>query len=251
MRTDKQWIKWGSSDPYYAVTSDKKHFLSEFTEDGKQEFFRSGENRIEYLLGMISDIYNVSGFKSALDFGSGVGRLVIPLARNADRVVGVDISTAMIAEAEKNCERFGISNATFFESDDAISRVHDRFDLVDSQVVLQHIPWSRGRKIVERLGDMVNQDGVIAIQFLSRCNAPWFIRLLVRLRYQIPPIQWIRNLAHGHRVFLPPMEVHAYPLGEVLHILDDKGFGKYVLMTDRTTVRDFDSVTLLAIRGQG
>ena len=46
----------------------------------------------------------------ALDFGCGVGRLVLPLARRYRTVVGIDISDAYIAEAVRNRDKHGLTN---------------------------------------------------------------------------------------------------------------------------------------------
>ena len=56
---------------------------------------------------------------NALDFGCGVGRLVIPLAKISTSAVGIDVSESMLAEARKNCELNSVHNIDLVKSDDA------------------------------------------------------------------------------------------------------------------------------------
>ena len=63
--------------------------------------------------------------KSSLDFGCGVGRLIIPFARVFEHVTGVDISPAMLEIAQRNCLEQGIHNVEFVRSDDELSRVYE------------------------------------------------------------------------------------------------------------------------------
>ena len=102
MRSDEAWKRWGEDDPYYGVLSDPKFRKDEFAAH-RDEFFRSGEEHVERRLDLIRRLYGETRRRSAVDFGSGTGRLVIPLSRRYERVVGVDISPAMTVEARRNC----------------------------------------------------------------------------------------------------------------------------------------------------
>ncbi len=47
--------------------------------------------------------------RSVLDFGCGVGRLLIPFAKIADDVVGLDVSSSMLQEARQNCDEHRVA----------------------------------------------------------------------------------------------------------------------------------------------
>lgn len=225
MGTDRDWEKWGATDPYFGVYSRERFRTETMTTEARDEFFGSGNQHVENIM---RDLRRAFGDDvaptSALDFGSGVGRLVIPLARRTERVTGVDISESMIAEAERNCAEAQVSNATFVESDDTLSRVQGTYDLVHSYIVLQHISWKRGRIILQALADHVSPGGCLAVQFLTGHEAPAIIRGLVRLRYAFPPINWLRNVLRGRPVFEPAMQLHVYDLEVVKRDLEKRGF---------------------------
>ena len=223
--TDRDWEKWGATDPYFGVYSSERFRSETMTSEARDEFFQSGDQHIENVLRALRQAFD-PGFKpkSALDFGSGVGRLVIPLAKRTERVTGVDISASMIAEAKRNCAKAQISNVTFVESDDHLSRVRDSYDLVHSYIVLQHIAWKRGRIILQALADRVAPGGCLAVQFLIGHEAPTIIRGLVRLRYAFPPANWLRNMLRGRPIFEPAMQLHIYDLDVIKRDLKDRGF---------------------------
>ncbi|QSX73554.1 methyltransferase domain-containing protein [Lysobacter arenosi] len=225
MGTDRDWEQWGAADPYFGVCSSERFRTDSMTGEAKSEFFASGEEHIARTVRNLKDAFG-SGFEpgSALDFGCGVGRLVIPLARRADRVTAVDISPSMIAEARRNCDAAGVSNVTFIESDDGLSRASGEFDLVHSHIVLQHIPWRRGRVILQSLADRVSPGGCLAVQILTGHNDSPIVRGLVRLRYAFPPANWLRNILRGRPVFEPAMQLHVYHLDVVLRDLEARGF---------------------------
>lgn len=147
MGTDRDWEKWGGTDPYFGVCSEGRFHAEAMTPASRDAFFRSGEEHVARTYSDIERLFKVD-FKpeNVLDFGCGVGRLLIPFARRAKQVVGVDVSTSMLAEARRNCIDAGILGVSLVESDDGLTRAEGRFDLVHSHIVLQHIPWKRGRR---------------------------------------------------------------------------------------------------------
>ena len=223
--TDRDWKKWGANNPYFGVCSEGRFHAAMMTPEARAEFFRSGEMHVKRTW---QDIERLCGVRfaplSVLDFGCGVGRLVIPFARRADRVVGVDISPAMLAEAGRNCAEAGVTGVELIESDDSLSRVRGEFGLVHSHIVLQHIPWKRGRQIVAALATQVAPGGMLAVQLLSGYGGSPLVRGLVRLRYVFPPANWLRNLLRGRPLFEPAMQLHVYDLDEIKTTLAAEGF---------------------------
>ncbi len=223
--TDRDWEKWGGNDPYFGVCSEGRFHAETMTPEARAEFFRSGEAHVERTWWDIERLFGVRFVPaSVLDFGCGVGRLVIPFARRADRVVGVDISPAMLAEAGRNCAEAGVTGVELIESDDSLSRVRGEFGLVHSHIVLQHIPWKRGRQIVAALATHVAPGGMLAVQLLSGYGGSPLVRGLVRLRYVFPPANWLRNLLRGRPLFEPAMQLHVYDLDEIKATLAAEGF---------------------------
>lgn len=225
MGTDRDWERWGGSDPYFGVCSDKDFHADSMTAESRVEFFASGEAHGSRVL---RDIERTAGTgfapASVLDFGCGVSRLVIPFAQRARRVVGVDVFPSMIAKEKRNCGAAQVSGVEFVESDDGLNRIHGAFGLVHSYIVLQHIPWKRGRCILRALADHVAPGGWLAVQILSRYEASSVVRWMVRLRYALPPVNWLRNLLRRRPLFEPAMQLHVYDLAAVKSDLKQDGF---------------------------
>jgi SAM-dependent methyltransferase len=165
--TDAAWEAWGKEDPYFGVVTDPKYRRDNLTEDGKQQFFDTGVGHVNYVMYLIHKYVDAS-YKPhrALDFGCGVGRVLLPLARMAESVVGLDVSPSMIAEAKRNVIEAGLDNIEILPSDDQLSGLTGQFDLVHSCLVFQHIPVARGMKLFKQLLDRVVPGGIVSIQFI-------------------------------------------------------------------------------------
>ncbi len=75
-----------------------------------------------------------------LDLGCGIGRWSRRLARGGATVVGVDLSRAMLDEAERRTERSGQSGTIIYRVEDLRALdLAQRFDLVFGVTVLQHV----------------------------------------------------------------------------------------------------------------
>ncbi len=226
MGTDRDWEKWGSQNPYYGVLSTEKYQADNLSERDMSGFFESGERHVNMVFDTLERVFEPAGpFDRVLDFGCGVGRLVLPFSHRSKRVVGMDVSPSMLAEAQRNCEQHNVSNCELVLSDDRLSEAKGRFDLVHSSLVLQHIPAKRGHQLIREMLSRVAPGGFAAIQCLYRCNAPAALRAMVKLRYAFPPVNYMRNLYRKRPLLEPPMQLHLYDLSEIFHSLHELGFG--------------------------
>jgi SAM-dependent methyltransferase len=204
---DRDWERFGAEDPYYAVINTERYRTERLDEDRIREVLETGEARIEYILHFASQRFGNLPTGRALEFGCGVGRLLLPLARQYTEVVGVDVSDSMLREAEANCTRAGIENVELVGClDDAGSG----FDFVLSYLVMQHIPVRQGEAIIGELLDRVAPGGVAAIHVTtSRSTARW--RQLVHvLRRNFAPLHYLGNVAAGMRWDEPMMQTNLY-----------------------------------------
>lgn len=165
MSTDSEWEKWGARDPYFSVLTNPKFRRDTIDEAAKEEFFALGRHHVHQVLQTCRERLDPH-FKPrrVLDFGCGVGRLVIPFAAEAQEVVGVDISPSMLNEARDNCGRAHIDNVMLVLSDDQLSLVPGHFDLVHSCIVLQHIEIPRGLILFRELVQRVEPGGIGVLQ---------------------------------------------------------------------------------------
>lgn len=246
-KTDRDWERWGASSPYYGVLSVDKFRDGHMTPDAEAEFFESGERHISSVFARIESRQG-SQFspRNTLDFGCGVGRLAIPLASRSSQVIAMDVSDSMLEETRKNCEKRDIQNVQCVRSDDGLSQIVTTVDLAHSFIVLQHIAEHRGLKIITRLAESVAANGYLAIQFYTLSNASSLIRMLVKLRYGFPPVNWVRNAIKSRPIFEQSMQLHTYDLAKVLRILRRNGFPETELHLDTEDGGEFESVFIVA-----
>jgi SAM-dependent methyltransferase len=179
--TDTAWQQWGERDPYFGVISLEKFRSQNLTDEAKREFFEYGRQTVHHVLAVCRRRFDQDfSPKRALDFGCGVGRVVIPLAGIAEQVVGLDVSDAMLKEAEKNCKEHSVNNVSLLKSDDLLSPLDGRFDLIHSLVVFQHLAPDRGLRLFARLLDRLEEGGVCAVQFT-------YAMAVFRASHGVPP----------------------------------------------------------------
>ncbi len=214
--TDKHWEEWGAQDPYFGVLNIDRFRCGSISET-RDEFFQSGEAFISSLLGKWQRAAGRQGSLSrALDFGCGVGRLVIPLARRFEEVVAIDVSESMLREANKNCTAAGLSNVAFVKSDDAVTALTGSFDFVVSYIVFQHIPPVRGYLIMDRLLSSVNPGGRAMIHVSLRRKLNLRRRALYFARHRIPFAYYILNVLQGKPLHTPLMQMNEYDCVRIL-----------------------------------
>jgi SAM-dependent methyltransferase len=169
MGTDQEWVKWGQRDPYFAVITNDKFRTAKLNDVARKEFFDSGRHHVNYVLEACRQLAGPAFAPTrALDFGCGVGRVTLPLAEQIaaaqGRVLGLDVSPDMLAEARRNSGLMGLGNAEFRLSDDDLSALPSDFDLVHSCITFQHIDVQRGRQLFAQLLGLLAPGGVGAIQ---------------------------------------------------------------------------------------
>lgn len=223
--SDKNWELLGEEDPYFGVLTEEKFRQGNFDEKVKFEFFESGERHVELVVAIIKKIFD-STFDPTrcLDFGCGVGRMVIPMAKRFHTVIGMDVSANMLKEAIRNCEMMKIRNAEFVQSDDDLSRLSGKFDFIHSFIVFQHISCSRGEKILARLLDLLDINGVAVLHFTYEWKASRFRKCAHWIRKSIPLVRNFVNLLNGRRFGYPGMNMNHYDLNRIFCLIQEKGF---------------------------
>ena len=204
-RATRDWNTFGETEPYFAVLTHDR-FLSEQMSDADREaFFAFGEADV-------AQIFDLIDFapKSALDFGCGVGRLTRALAKRVDHVAGVDAAESMLRIAREN-----VPNATF-----STAIPDERFDLIVSLLVFQHIPVKRGEALLRDLLDHL--DGVAALHFTFHVPGSFVRRIARRARARFPFVHRLAQRIRGERK-MPYMQMNEYDLDRVLAIMRSRG----------------------------
>lgn len=230
--TDRHWELLARNDPYWAVATFDRFRRSNLTDENKDEFFQSGEDYIEWLFQMVRGKFDAQfAPQRSLDFGCGVGRLMIPLAKRSIEAVGVDVSRTMLQEAKQQLDARQITNARLIEGDDRLSNVEGPFDLVHSVMVFQHIPVRRGEAILKELIQRMRPGSVAALHFVyAQATEPHRPTLCSRLRRFLKRIKLAILALLGR----PRMEMNDYSMSILFRILQEHGI-------KRTHAEFFDS----------
>ncbi len=222
--TDKQCERMAKQNPYFAVLSEPAFFATALEPEARAEFFRSGERHVEHVLGEIRT-HLASAFqpKRVLDYGCGVGRLVIAFAKSgAESVTGVDVSPTMLDHARVNCDANGASSARLLSYEGMKSLPPGGFDLIHSYIVFQHIPVARGEVILRELIDLLNDGGVGAIHLTFKDQRSVLSHNLDTVRKSLPMVHGLMNIARGRPYSMCSGQMNAYSMNHILNILYEK-----------------------------
>lgn len=164
--TDADWEEIARHNPYWGVLAHDKFLTVNLSSAAIDEFFQSGKEHIDKLIRDL-DIPADLELGAVLDFGSGVGRLLIPMAKHARAAVGIEISKSMTAELNKNLKRCDVKNTKVYSTCDEmlLKSSVKTFDWINSSIVFQHIPPESGFAILEKLLAALNIGGYISLHF--------------------------------------------------------------------------------------
>ncbi|MFN2607550.1 MAG: glycosyltransferase [Acidimicrobiales bacterium] len=219
------WQALGDIDPLWAVLSrpDKAGNRWEAA-----EFFATGVDEVARLMDRITALGIRLRTARALDFGCGVGRLTQALAAHFDAVDGVDISDSMIARA-REYNATGDRCAYHLNARPDLSAFpDDSYDLVYSNITLQHMPRERAEAYIAELLRVAHGDGVVAFQLPSRQKP---MPLLLRTKVWAASRSSVRRLLGAVPGSSAPMALmNTIPRDAMCDLLE--GLGATVLAVD-------------------
>jgi ubiquinone/menaquinone biosynthesis C-methylase UbiE len=114
-----------------------RFFIASSEEDSESAFDDSGRRDVEHFFAGLEGLLHPEA--TVLDLGCGLGRMDRFVAPSVGRLIGVDVSGVMVAQARERLS--DLANVTFLEGDGWTLPVPDAsVDLVFSHIVLQHVP---------------------------------------------------------------------------------------------------------------
>lgn len=221
--TERHWRKWGEQNPFFGVLSHPKFLNANLNEQSREEFFQSGERHVQHIYSTIQTKLRGGDFLAdrVLDFGCGVGRLVIPFASRASTVVGLDISPCMLEQAAKNCEDRGLQGVRLLPASQLQMLVPNSFDLVHSYIVFQHIPVAEGEQLLQRLIGLTAVGGIGVIHLTFSDVRGLLRRVVFGVRVRSNLMHRLFNLVQGKPVSWPLMQMNRYSMNRVFNLLID------------------------------
>ncbi len=232
-RHQQDWNDLAELDPLWAIltTPAKRHGGWDL-----KTFFESGKLQIDETIGHGARLGYPVSHESALDFGCGVGRLTRALADKFDSSVGVDVAPEMIEQARRlNADRPSCSFVLNAAAD--LEFASDKsFDLVYSDLVLQHCPsQAMIEGYVKEFVRVLRPGGLLVFQL--PCYAPPRRRVQWRRRlYSVFRSMGVSSRFLYNRLGLFPMRMNTVPEDRVARWLE--GEGATVVDVERSVWRE-------------
>jgi SAM-dependent methyltransferase len=159
-----EWDRFGEIDPQRYICTEMPPNLSE--EGRRHWFFESGRRETELTLARVEHL--LQGWDTAVEIGSGIGRLTIPHAMRFREVRAVDVSDVMLQQLDRNVSSAGLSNVTSYRPSERWDQAHS-VDYAYSFIVFQHIPdWSGIVGYIVRIAASLTAGGIAQLQFDTR-----------------------------------------------------------------------------------
>jgi cyclopropane fatty-acyl-phospholipid synthase-like methyltransferase len=202
------------SRPHLVQAADWDHFahedaytyiMTELQPGDREAFWRAGETVVEgELLPVMRELRVTRG--TALEIGCGVGRLMLPLSRHFQQVLGVDISCEMVRQGQAVAAQRGARNLRFLSASHPsrisaeLPEFEGKVDLIYSLLVFQHIAdFAVIEAYLRRIGSLLSRDGIAYLQFDTRPQT-----MLYRMRGALPdfvlPRFWRRGIRRIRRI---------------------------------------------------
>ncbi len=202
----RNWDAMGRRNPLTAILTTRLSW-----EVG--EFFETGRREVEGLLRDIAELDTHLDAGRALDFGCGVGRLTQSLADHYEEVVGVDIASSMIELAEKMNRHGTRCRYVLNERDDLRIFGGDHFDLIYSNITLQHMEPRYAFRYIKEFLRVLSMDGLLVFHLPSERTGRNTLDYLPR-----------RASAFLQRLLLGgAMEMHGIEKNTLMGFIEDNG----------------------------
>lgn len=201
----RTWTQLGIDRPHFSVLTERR-FMPEKISDSLEQFWQTGE--LEAV--KVAKIAQRHGGgnpaqQTCVEFGSGVGRVTIGLARLYARVHAYDISATHLAHARRRAQDAGVHNIVFHHcADDPLAALQP-CDLYYSAIVLQHNPPVIISRLIRAALGSLNPNGLAIFQ------VPTY-----RMGYRFRTAEW---LAASHA---PDMQMHCLPQARIFEIIAEE-----------------------------
>lgn len=229
----RSWEVLAITDPLWAVLSADEYHRDALSPASEERFWRSGEEHVAHVMAVLrNELGRDVSPGLAVDFGCGVGRTLVPLARRSARAIGLDISPTMVERCRERLARCAVANAETFvvgrRLPPELTATRGPVDFVHSVLVFQHIVPSEGLALFDQLLDLLAPGGLGFVQFQGRIPGGELARTARELRRRS---RWFNALAV--RGWLPLFKdlvmLYEYDMDDLLRHLSDGCISEVVL----------------------
>jgi len=201
----------GRTEPFFAVSTSIHYRKKNMQGDARERFWREGRDCVKAML----DIVGKHSFRSVLDYGCGVGRLLRCTLPRADVAYGVDVSSAILEKASEVCPL-----ASLMEYNRWVAS-SPRVEFSYSVIVFQHIPEDEGLVILDHL--LNHTENVCAFHIVVGDPRTWLTRMLFELSFA-PFFAGLSNWIRGRSWKEPRIPMFCWNIENVKQSFRQAGF---------------------------
>jgi len=223
------WTHLGISRPHFSVVTHPQ-FLPENLSGSINEFWKSGEQTAERLERILDrhDCFPLET-KTCVEFGCGVGRVTMSLARRFAWVHGYDISPTHLSLAEKQVIEEAINNVSLHLCRETFLDALHECDVFYSVITFQHNPPPLISRLIRNALHSLKSGGIAVFQ------VPTYIK-----GYRFKTAEWLRT---DHP---PEMQMHCLSQRHIFEIVADENCKLLEVREDDSTGSpDFISNTFI------
>lgn len=165
---------------------DSRGYIASHDHETEEVFDSSGARTKEIIFG-IADFQEEGSLDRVLEIGCGSGRILGHFGEDFKKLCGIDVSPEMLLLARERLAKKGITDALeLLEVDgDGRIRTEEKFDLIYSWVVFQHIERKHTVAYFREIGRLLKETGVAVLQFAE----PYGIRRNLQALFHIDPLR--------------------------------------------------------------
>jgi SAM-dependent methyltransferase len=160
------WSHLGRARPYFSVLTNQRYLPDSISAQAIERFYASGAREVQATMAILAR----HGFRSpeakvCLEYGCGLGRVTLALAKVFKQVHAYDISDNHLALAKKRALELGINNIEFHLC--SAQRVVDELancDFYYSRLVFQHNPPPIIRSLICEALNSLRSGGIAIFQ---------------------------------------------------------------------------------------
>ena len=200
------WTRAGEAAPHWSVLTEER-FLPQNIADNLPAFYAAGAWDAQVMEATLGRIGRKAGqFRHCVDYGCGVGRVTLQLARRFPQVTGLDISGPHLHLARETFRAAGLDHVTLTQVMPERLMPVESCDLWYSRIVLQHCPPPVTMNILRHAFRALETGGVAIFQL------PVWIQ-----GYQFDTASYLAGAPGAE------MEMHAVPQRAILELADWQG----------------------------
>lgn len=212
------WTELGRDNPFWGVLSGEPYDGADAA-SVPAEFWHSGEREIAGVRAVLAELDPDFVATTVVDFGCGVGRLLVPLAAPAERAYGIDVSAPMLDATRKRLAQERLDNTTLVHTITELAEAGVQADLVHSQIVFQHMPVEAGEQAVRELLGLLRPGGWGALQFYLGRNSGPVVNWVSQARSRSRAMNALVSVVRGKPTLsAQPYEMNGYETRRLLAI---------------------------------